>query len=64
MRLWQTDVVDGLNTVSEAMAMMIITFYLSSYLGVAATVEMWLQPCREFSTGGEFVYLSLCIVEK
>ncbi|PWA73961.1 phospholipase-like protein [Artemisia annua] len=34
-------------------AMMMITFYLPSYLGMAATLEMWLQPCREICTGGE-----------
>ena len=45
-------------------AMMITTFCLAPYFGVAATIEMWLQPWREFYNGGEFLYLSLCIFVK
>jgi hypothetical protein len=45
-------------------AMMTTTFCLTPYFGLPATLEMWLQPWREFYNGGEFLYLSLCIAAK
>lgn len=45
-------------------AMMIITFHLTLYFGMAATLKMWLQPRKEFYNDSESVYLSLCVAEK